>query len=1242
MSLFESYNLTNRKIKNENTEEKKSSTYKTLDEFIVNPPVEKIDNSNLFNSYNSNNRSIKSKQVEKTVAKKDIYNPPAYKTLGDNYSVTDFEQNPEVINDANKVLTSFGTNDNLVEWLRDSNISASSAVMRAFEANNVSDDVKQAYARLQSNFSKAKLKKPSEYMGLIKDGSIDIFADPLTIISLLAAPWTGGASAVALKAVDQAVKQGVKKYAVSQMVKTGARPAIFTGAEGAAWTGLHNYYNQDLDVNIGVRNNIDMKELLTTSTVGGALGLGLGFTTGALSGAQYFKRRYKYHNPDEQMKHADSVNRKDIVKEEELFDVELKSPYSFERIKDKFIGNTFGKATTPLASIAKSSKTLDAFLKHLRYDYNRTLFGSEKNSPVDPSYFEGINLGFGKRHFKMEQIFNDLGRTTSFKKFLQPRITREDNDALGALLRSGGKATKFKSGKRNNIDIPEDVRNAYEELRVILEETFDEGQSVGIFQAFQKVSNYFPRIFNYGKLDKGRQKFEELLIDKGYANTSNNVSGKKFQKYVDAKAVKEGKKVSDLEIELGVPADAKTIDQEAFNLQERFGVESFEDLALQKNPNLAADQVIDEARKLKARTIVDDMLRLRHTPFEFRMTGGVGSGKGFMQHRKFTKIDDEELAFVLEDDVTEVLTDYFTNVTSAIERTKRFGLTVGDFEKNFVSKIEEELIANSPGGSFNRDDITNILENVRKLHRRSTGLIVDDQASNLFSKGTQGFFKTASEWGRLSQQMAHLPLAVVSSITEPIIMLSRVGISDSPEAAGEIAKSMVKGVQKIFDRTTKNLYSVTTGKKVSFKDLDDEYWKELYEVGLALESATLDGFDRLASGDALTGTIAKGVQNAFFKVNFLTQWTQAVQAASFVTGQKLIRRNAQKLYEDSIGARTLSTGNFRNSGVNQKEYLTGQLNELGISSDDAIKWYRESLDEDKFFSTAKSEELDFYNKKYLPAAGRFVNEVILNPSVAAANKPLLFSSGPGKLLFQFAGYPTAFNNIVLKKFINDSKRYPLSASPKVLAASLMMTSVAMIGNYIRSEGRQFEEYRRGEKTEGEIIGDSVARWGGFGPLDYGRRIRQNAKYGSGMIGSTIKGVTGPLPADLVDNLLYRKGIFSTAATNVPGYGFILSPEIKKEWRSFNRDLDKALYRIIAGEESNDDGQSVLARYAKRTGGEITVPNAPNKAEQRVNKLTGMPYDIEAGPTAQREKERVGYSEEGKLLATMQRRKEKNV
>tara|TARA_B100000212_G_scaffold70523_1_gene49617 strand:+ start:5035 stop:9753 length:4719 start_codon:yes stop_codon:yes gene_type:complete len=1188
-----------------------------------------------------------------------------YEDLTPNYSVTQVERNPQAIKDFEVLTDFFGTNDRMSEWLRDANTSTTSLILRGLKATDAPDEVKQAYGRLQTNFNKAKLKTADEWWDFIKDSTIDIFADPITWASLIFAPVTAGTSVAATRGINELLKQGVKKLTVSQMLDASKRPAIFTAAEGAAWGGLHNYYRQDLDVDLHLREKINPKEIFKTMAATSVFGGALGGTVGAYNASRYFKTMQKRHNAEDQIKHADSVTRKDVVESELSVPSVSYKENTLDNLKENLVGGFFGKATSVLLTAAKSSPTLDNFLRNLRYDYGRTVFGKasdfiERTGQTALSYFEALQInGFGQRVGKLEQILNNtVGRKTSWKHFGAARMTKEDNDGILELLTTGGEATQFKTVNEQTKNITEAQRSAYLQIKKLLDDAFKDGADAELFAEIQKVKNYFPRLFSYSKLEKLRgsatiqngkivydidNSFLQKLIDNDYANPNNEFARSRYQKFYNAKAVKENKNLEELELELGLPADARTVDQEAFDFETLYpeqNFNSFEDAAISRlktkygdNFEDHLDEVVDLAKIEKGNAIIDGMLRLKDTPFEYRPVGNVGAGKGFLQHRVFTKINDDELREYLNDDVTEVLTDYFTNVTQAIERKKRFGLTLKDFEKDHVAKIADELKEN---GATN-EQVATIVEKIRKLHKRTLGLEIDD-GQGVFSKATKGRFKTASEWGRLSQQVAHLPLAVVSSITEPLIMLSRVGAADTPAAAGEIAKSMVKGVEKIIDRTLKTTYSTVTGKKIKFKDLDDDYWKELYDVGLALESATLDGLDRLASGDPLTGTLAKGFQNVFFKTNFLTQWTQAVQAASYVTGQKIIRRNAQKLYENQIGARTLSTGNFRNAGMNQKKYLTQQLNELGIDENDAINWYRSSLDSDKIFDVNKSRELDFYTDKLLPGAGRFVNEVILNPSIAAANKPLLFSHPAGQLLFQFAGYPTAFNNIVLKRFINESYNYPMSASPKVLATTLSMTTVALLGNYIRSEGRAFEEYDGRPKPEGEIIMDAWSRWGGLGFLDHGRRFKQNLKYGGGLIGSGVKSFTGPLPADFVDTLLYRKGPGALATGNIPFYG-MFSTESRKNLRKAGRDFDKQLAKIISGEENSQ--KSIYDRANYRTGGPaVNVPNAPARPEERVNKNTGMPYDLEAGPTAQPEKDRKGFSEEGKLLATLERRQKK--
>ena len=53
---------------------------------------------------------------------------------------------------------------------------------------------------------------------LIKDSTIDIFADPITWASLIFAPITAGTSVAATRGINELLKQGVKKtYSISNV-----------------------------------------------------------------------------------------------------------------------------------------------------------------------------------------------------------------------------------------------------------------------------------------------------------------------------------------------------------------------------------------------------------------------------------------------------------------------------------------------------------------------------------------------------------------------------------------------------------------------------------------------------------------------------------------------------------------------------------------------------------------------------------------------------------------------------------------------------------------------------------------------------------------------------------------------------------------------------------------------------------------------------------------------------------------
>jgi hypothetical protein len=267
---------------------------------------------------------------------------------------------------------------------------------------------------------------------------------------------------------------------------------------------------------------------------------------------------------------------------------------------------------------------------------------------------------------------------------------------------------------------------------------------------------------------------------------------------------------------------------------------------------------------------------------------------------------------------------------------------------------------------------------------------------------------------------------------------------------------------------------------------------------------------------------------------------------------------------------------------------------------------------------------DFYKKNIIGGANRFTKEVILNPSAAEANRPLWFSSPGGSLLTQFAGYPTVFNNTVLKRFVRESINYPaLVGASKVLPTVILMTGVAHVGNLIRSNGKSTQDYRTGtDLPAGIVMRDAVRRWGGMGPLDYAHRFTSEfSDRKSGNISAGFKMISGPLGQDVIDSIAYRKGLIELGATNLPYYGaydIVFGEGTRQSLRKRARQLDKGI--LIPEEEENKNinifGSGPITGRRKNEprlfydrGGIVkNVPNVKDEPDERVDKRTGRMYN----------------------------------
>jgi LysM repeat protein len=283
-----------------------------------------------------------------------------------------------------------------------------------------------------------------------------------------------------------------------------------------------------------------------------------------------------------------------------------------------------------------------------------------------------------------------------------------------------------------------------------------------------------------------------------------------------------------------------------------------------------------------------------------------------------------------------------------------------------------------------------------------------------------------------------------------------------------------------------------------------EAMSEMRQFSIHVDQAMAQLGDRL-SGDALVNERLQNASNKFFRLNMLDQWTKFVQATSFSAGKHLINENIEALAKN--GSREL-TGRMQSRA--------GELAELGIDYKKAVDWYK---------AGGKTDDA-FYKDDVLGGVARYTNSVVLQPTAMSGLKPLLHSNPKTAILFQLMGYPAAFTNTVLKGAAKQLTKDPIRNAGKIVPAALIMTGMARWTNYLRTNG----ESERNKDMD-EIIGASVARWGGNGILlDSFQRAKTSAKYTQSSL--SYAGMPfGPVTSDAIN--LIQQGIIPVVGGKVP-------------------------------------------------------------------------------------------------------------
>jgi hypothetical protein len=326
--------------------------------------------------------------------------------------------------------------------------------------------------------------------------------------------------------------------------------------------------------------------------------------------------------------------------------------------------------------------------------------------------------------------------------------------------------------------------------------------------------------------------------------------------------------------------------------------------------------------------------------------------------------------------------------------------------------------------------------------------------------------------------------------------------------------------------------------KKDIADARPESLKELNRFNRAMNRA---GEDRsLAMYGQGFGRRATQAQNKFFKINLLHDWTRFVQLTSFNVGKAKMYENLHELATNkSISAK-------------RKIRLTNELKELGVDVTAGKRWVQ---------SGGKASG-KFYDENFLPSAARYVDEVIMNPTAAANQKPLWHSMPSTRWAFGLMGFPTAFSNTVLKnaarEVAKDVRGKEFVGTPQAFTGVTAMTLIAMFGNTVRSKGQNLEDLESGEKDIGDEVLDAAIRTGLLGPTEQLYRTQKGLEYDN-FIRSVTQRFTGPAVDDILRIFDDWTGPLTFAVDEVPGIALLRStnPEAYKEIKSAAREVDKA-------------------------------------------------------------------------------------
>ena len=1101
------------------------------------------------------------------------------------YSLTDLRDDEEFQQTAERFLTSLGekgTVEDMFEYFRGTDWNLYDAGKLAVQSGKFSNEQKQDYNYLRNRFDNAEVGGLWEKAKAGADIVGELITDPLTLASAFFIPWTGGASAASRIAAGKAA-QGVLRRLANKEIAEGVAKGVarlpgqtlkaplskkattaVIATEGFAFGSSHDYASQEADANTDRVEDVNLRQSLTTGAITalaapvlGGVGLGISKFNKALKSS-----RLKRIEGSEDYKAG-------------IFDTGVsKTDAVMEALRPTGVRLTsfVTKPTSRFVSKMKESKELESLIKLFRYDTGRSMSGKGYDVSQEVSlrsFYELVNDYNGGKAQELRKILDPLKRkgaitvprTGSMDAFFKLPYGERGRTRLTKQVRG-----MFGTGYQRISDETNDALAYY--MRTGKDHIIIDGKKVSLDKAFKLTEHTGKKIVQTGK--KLRTWLDEFHDD----------------------AKKAGLKFDD-KITNYLPRQYNygMVKQEIRNF-EKYNIQGklFKEIKISEK--------IEDPREILniLKDINDPSSRVGKTYTEL-----VSAGKtpvfspsfpkvepSLSKERKLSNLNENNISEYLDDNIELLLNDYAQQAGAFIQRKIHLGEDLAEFNTKFIKPIIKSL--DKKGKSLTPKELASL----ERIYLMTTG-----QMPSL-----TGGKRIAADVLTVMNQTALLPLATITSLAEVAVPLVR-GSGDLlfQQAKAEGAGIGEGGIRTLF--RTANDYRKMWWNDVVKKDVADarpEALKELNRFSRALNTAAEDR--ALAMYGQAYGRRASVVQNKFFKMNLLHDFTRFSQLVSFNVGKSKMYEN---LYELSTSPKTLN--------AKRKLRLENELKELGIKDiDEGIKWVEDG-------GRASGA---FYDDSFLPSAARYVDEVIMNPTAASNQKPLWYSMPSTRWLFGLMGFPTAFSNTVLKGAVREVAKdirsnQPLHSTPSIVLGLTAMTGITMFGNTLRSGGKNLEEIQSGEKTIQDEVFDAMQRAGLLGPTEQLYRAQQAREF-ERLDSALARRFTGPVVNDFYNLAQEWRSPLALLAAKIPGMSILrtANPDAYKEIIDAAKAYDP-LRRVTSKKEEEEETDSsdvlypaaALSRYAK--GGRVeNVPQVPEEPDERIDKMTGLPYNVQAG------------------------------